>query len=46
MAEQFLEDEDSVDLYEATLIDDAAFSVLAKHKGDLWLENLGFFRDQ
>lgn len=40
IAEQFLEDEDSVELSEATAIDDDAADVLARHDGDLWLSSL------
>ena len=40
IAEQFLADEDSVDLSEFTMIEDAAAESLNKHEGDLWLEGL------
>jgi acyl carrier protein len=40
IAEQYIADEDSFDLYEFTRIDDAAAESLTKHEGDLWLNGL------
>lgn len=40
IAEQFLKDEDSVDLWEYTSLEDEAAQLLAKHEGDLDLSGL------
>ncbi|MDA7532383.1 hypothetical protein OAK70_02420 [Akkermansiaceae bacterium] len=40
IAEQFLKDNDSVDLQPFTSIDDAAAESLSKYKGVLWLDGL------
>ena len=45
IAEQFLADEDSVELWEFTSIEDAAAQALAQHKGDLYLSGLTSLSD-
>ena len=40
IAEQYLADEDSVDLSEFTAIEDAAAESLSKHEEDLYLDDL------
>ena len=45
IAEQFLADEDSVDLSEFTSIEDAAAQTLANHEGNLWLTGLTSLSD-
>ena len=45
IAEQFLADEESVNLKEFTALDDDAAESLSKHKGDLWLNGLTSLSD-
>jgi len=45
IAERFLADEDSVDLWEFTELEDAAAESLSKHKGDLGLNSLTALSD-
>ena len=40
IAEKFSKDNDSVDLFEFTTLEDAAAKVLAKHEGMLWLSEI------
>ena len=45
IAEQFLADDESVDLSEFTVLDDEAAEILSRHKGDLYLDSLTSLSD-